>query len=309
MNILRLTSTLSSLEAPAADSDGLWQTYDGTALIMPLSDDEIGALYVDLDTLTIPEQPPALDEHDPNRPVGWWSAAAIVTAPDNGQALAQRLHLLPDDPSGPATEAHWNAAALRHLLAAGMPLQASICVQPNPNGGADARWQAVTEPTLINGRRIGPANHLPLPTYVLRHGLNRETSVCVMGQAVSTGKIAASLKAAAGSRQRHPITPQPAAERGHHPEPVTMDIKDRMDALLAEHGDDHKTRIMQMLIDGKTDDDITAAISAAKDHAKDQEIDDLKASLKASQDDVARITASSKPSKTPSAPTPPKSAP
>ena len=251
-----LTANLAMAGVAGVADDGLWQTYDGLPMTMDLFGDGPVLALVELDSLTIPERPPALAGHEDDQPVGWWTEHRVITAADGGQALAQRLHLLtPPEPDDYAswTEHHQRAAAHRGLLRGGFPLQASIHTEPNPGKGA---WQRLTAPATVNGRAIDPEAS-PLPVWVLRGGLLRESSLVILGQSTHTGQLAARLCAALSAA----ATPPPSAAQP--PKESTMDLKERKAALLELHGDDYAPLILDLLVEGAEDEAIGEAIAAA----------------------------------------------
>jgi len=293
-----LTASLHFAGIGMGADDGLWQTYDGRGMVMDLFGDGPLLAVIDLQTLAWNGRTPALDEHEEEHPVGWWEGTAVAAGAD-GSVLTQRLHLLPppaaDDPAAAEwTEHHYRAAGIRGLLRSGMPLEASVRVMPDATRAGV--WESITQPVEVNGRMVDPAA-LRLPVVVLRRGILRETSICTLGRSLATGQLAARL-----ANPPAPLAPSdfPAANSGVTPppsaanptEPIIMDLKERMAALLEQHGENHKTLILEQLVNGATDEDIAALIEQALAALKDEELAAAKAELEKKEEAVAALTAS-----------------
>jgi hypothetical protein len=102
---------------------------------------------------------------------------------------------------------------------------------------------------VVNGRTEVGSDSVDCPLYILRRGVASEASVCLFGADADTGALAASRST--------PIHPNPESSM------------ERLNALLARHGDKHAARIALALKAGQSDDQIAATLSAAaeSDHA------------------------------------------
>ncbi len=171
--------------------DGRWTLNNGSEMLLTIPDlapgkDDSGnplpiRAVVDLETLR-PMAPRivALRDHDPHRPVGSFHDFAISIAEGVSAAF---------DLAKPSAEgALIDAREIGDLLAAEVPLQASLGAEPGPSGS----WQRIADgqSVIVNGKPFQGGGSAPL--YVLRGGRIFETSVVTFGADDQTGKMAAS---------------------------------------------------------------------------------------------------------------------
>jgi len=253
----RLAQLATRLEAPTVQAGsagpvdlGRWQIYSG-ALVQTAVDginpDKNGFpqpinLVIDLATLALPPQGtcPALYEHC--QALGHWTNLAI----DAVCGVTGRLVIYRDDTVD--CDMLERCAEVRVAAAQGHPWEASIGVYPQ----ATATYELITRPTEINGAIHQPGG---LPLYVLRGGLMREASVCLMGADSRTGRVAASAATIA------------ADKTNNHPSPTKeLTLSDHSAALgrlVAKFGAARKPHLAVCLMDGATEEDITTTETAA----------------------------------------------
>ena len=232
--------------------DGLWQIYGGgpvTTMIEGLSKKVI-QLVVDLASLKAAGPTiPALVDHE--IPVGRWEGITI-----DATGIQTRLTLL--DASKPESHGLPMFDAAREVQLAldqKFPWQASLGAIPDAD--RDGFYEKLTEPTEINGRTITPGD---MDVFVLRNGLLIENSVVLFGADRRTGKVAASVIST-------PITPKEST------------VKERLNALCAQLGAQHRSRIALALAEGATDEAVVADVNKGIVADKDTEIATLKASV------------------------------
>ncbi len=253
---------LARLLAPAAipvQREGTatrWSLYSGALVqtaIYGVNKGQLINLIIDLGTLEAPAKIPALASHIavPTAVLGDW------TKMSKG-ADGLTADFTPMQIPAEAADLFNSARAIAALLAAKIPLQASVGVEPGP-GGEYVRLSAVT---TINGQTIDPTK-LADPVYVLRKGQLKEASVVLFGADSQTGPHLASLAHLAA-----PLIPTPSPESS----------MERLKALLTKHPD-HAALVAQRVAAGDDDLAVSAAVHTAQLAAVTGEVATLKTSL------------------------------
>jgi hypothetical protein len=254
---------LARLLAPAAipvQRDGTatrWTLYTGAlvqTLVYGVNQSRLINLIIDLSTLTSPAKIPALAGHIavPTAVLGDWTK---ISQDAEGLGADFTPLVIPAE----AVDLFNSARAISALLAAKIPLQASVGVEPGPAG----EYVRLTAPTTVNGMLIDPAQYSD-PVFVLRGGLLTEGSVVLFGADNQTGPRLAALAELAAA----------ANPSAHHSKDHPM--QDRLKTLLAKFPD-HVALVAQRLADGADDTAIADAVTGAKLSALTTERDTLKA--------------------------------
>lgn len=191
----------------------------------------------------------ALADHDEKRPVGFW---------DNFQADGSGLYACPHLAKA---ENEMEAAALQDavrlsaLIRNGVPIQASVGVEPGPSGS----WELVPsgESITLNGRTYSGDGELPL--FVLRGAELFETSIVTFGADSETGRVAA---------RKETI---PAKETAMAETPLK--------SLLAKFDQRHHGLVARCVAEGEDDTKIAEKIHAADMADKDAQITKLQAGV------------------------------
>jgi len=268
---LRCLATAISVTTGATSNAGRWRLYSG-AVIQQLWDlgDKRGGfqavdVVVDLSTVRLAKPAiPALYNHWSDAIVGCWKDGDVrPTGEDAGIYASLDLYRTGE---GHLPEADRVAA----LLDAGHPWEASI--GGDERIGFDLEEIKAGTTVSINGRTVQASSDRPL--FIARNVTLREASIVPFGADGQTGRIAAALAA----------RPMPTSTRQENP---MADLK----ALLARPPAVHHGLIASLVAADKPEAEIDAAVTAAIIATKDAEITDLKAQVKAAQDQITVLKA------------------
>lgn len=228
----------------AADKPARWCLNSGAAMHTWVEGIGECVLVVDLAGVSF-EAPeiPMLREHSTWSVIGRWTGLlSAIPAGITGTPIVY----------APETDAEQEMPCLREagevaaLMKRKHPWQASIKIT-----GALSDYEHVLpgQSAAVNGRSETVDPGLGIPFVILRKGVVSEASVCLFGADSKTGAVAAS-RTSTNPTQESPVS-------------------DRLKALLARHGKKHAGHIAVALNEGKSDDEISASLSAAveSDHA------------------------------------------
>ena len=255
----RIRSPMQSVIQPSADRDGRWNVYTGSE-VMPnvegLNNGEPVRVAFDLSTMTpAKDRIIALRDHENSLVVGYWDNFEIT--PDG---LLIDLHLTrAADPI--EAVALSPAIELAAHIRSGVPLEASIGIEPGPDGS----WEEVPADgtVTVNGRTLSGSGDFPL--YVLRGGIVTETSILSAAADRDTGKVSA---------RRAPTPKSPALTTPKEsPMSEVAQYKARVRALCAKYPEKHHDRIRALCSESDkdpTDEEVASKVQAA-------EMDELKA--------------------------------
>jgi hypothetical protein len=235
-----------------------WSLYTGAVVLTQIygvNKSEPMALCIDLATLSAPATIPCLAGHIavPTAVLGTWTGIAVDAA-----GLGADFSPLPIPAE--AADLFNSARAIGALLAAKVPLQASVGVEPGPAG----EYVRLTKPTMVNGKMVDPAQFSD-PVFMLKGGLISEASIVLFGADNQTGPRLSASTLSQGS---------------------TME---RLKALLAAHPD-HVALVAALVADGKDDTAIASAIHGAQLAALTTERDAARTELATLKAQVATLT-------------------
>ena len=245
---------LAEVATDKAGDVGRWRVNAGNEMVVAIPGVNNGKpirAVLDLASVKLPTgRLVALADHEEHRPVGYWDGFAA-----DASGLYAMPHLAKAEGEGEAAVLA-DAVRLAALVRNGVPVQASVGVEP----GATGSWEPVAADAVatLNGRTYAGAGDLPL--FILRGGTLFETSLVTFGADSATGRLAAKLNT-------------PTKES---PMPKAIEV---LAKLLARHDAKHHALIAKCAAEDKTEQDADEAVRAAEADEKDKTIAGLHASL------------------------------
>jgi len=234
---------------------GRWRINGGNEMVVTIKGVNNGKpmrAVLDLASVKLPTgRLIALADHQEERPIGFWDGFAA-----DPTGLYAMPHLAKAEGEVEAAVLA-DAVRLAALVRNGVPVQASVGVEP----GSTGTWEHV-QPGLavtLNGRTYSGDGELPL--YVLRGAELFETSIVTFGADDDTGRLAAKLP-----------TPK------DHPMPKAIEV---LAKLLARHDPKHHAMIAKCAAEDKTEQEADDAVKAADSADKDAQIAKLTGNISA----------------------------